>query len=472
MMLAEAALLLLPAVISLIYGEYKTALSFLMVTVALAAVSAFPLYLFRKEEASIYAKEGLIIVGATWILWSVAGALPFVIAGEIPSYIDALFETVSGFTTTGSSVLTNVEALSHGALFWRSFTNWIGGMGVLVLVMAILPVADNSSMHLMRAEVPGPTVGKLVPKGKSTAKILYLLYFIMTVLEVVFLLFGGMPLFDSVVHSFATAGTGGFSIKNAGIAFYDSSYINWVITVFMLMFGINFNIFYFIIIGRFRDILKNGEWKVYLALFGVSTAAITVNVLDKFATVSQSIEHSAFQVASIMTTTGFATTDFNNWSEFPKMLLLFLMVIGGCAGSTSGGIKVSRFIIMAKTCKKSIKKLIHPKSVNVITANDKALDTDTAHGVANYMLIYILILMFSALLISLNNFPFETSFTAVVTCFNNIGPGLGMVGPMGNFSEFSVLSKIILGLDMLLGRLEIYPLLMIFSPSNWKNRFI
>ena len=472
MLAVEAGLLIIPAIVSTVHGEVYTALCFLLTALAVTLLCLPAFFMKKNSDSSIYAKEGLVIVGIAWMMWSLVGAVPLTLSGDIPNYVDALFETVSGFTTTGATVLTDIESLSKGGLFWRSFTHWIGGMGVLVLVMAIIPVSDNSSMHLIRAEVPGPTVGKLVPKGKTTAKILYLIYLAMTVLEVIFLLCGGMSLYDSLVHAFGTAGTGGFSVKNAGIAYYDSSYINWVITVFMVLFGINFNLYFFLIIGKFRDVLKNGELKVYLGIIIAASAAITIKIMPLFDTVGKAVEHAVFQVASIITTTGYATVDFNNWDSFSKTVLLFLMVTGACAGSTGGGIKISRIIIMIKTCSRSIKKLIHPKSVNVIRTNEKIVDMNTMHGVSVYVVMYMLIIMASLLLVSLDNFDTETNFTAVLSCVNNVGPGLGMVGPMGNYSEFSAMTKLVFCFDMLLGRLEIFPLFMVFSPLLWRRKFV
>ena len=472
MLAVEAGLLIIPAIVSTLYGEVFTALCFLLTALAVTLLCLPAFFLKKKSDSSIYAKEGLVIVGIAWMAWSVVGAVPLTLCGDIPSFVDALFETVSGFTTTGATILTDIESLSKGGLFWRSFTHWIGGMGVLVLVMAIIPVSDNSSMHLMRAEVPGPTVGKLVPKGKTTAKILYLIYLALTLVEVIFLICGGMPLYDSFVHAFGTAGTGGFSVKNMGIAYYDSSYINWVITVFMILFGINFNIYFFLIIGKFRDVLKNGELKVYLGIICAAAAAITIKIYPLFGSVGKAVEHAAFQVASIITTTGYATVDFNLWDSFSKTVLLFLMVTGACAGSTGGGIKISRVIIMVKTCSRSIKKLIHPKSVNVIRTNEKIVDMNTMHGVSVYVVMYMLIIMASLLAVSLDGFDTETNFTAVLSCINNVGPGLGLVGPMGNYSEFSPVVKLVFCFDMLLGRLEIFPLLMLFSPNVWRRKFI
>lgn len=467
--LASSALFLLPAIVSLCYGEFKTIPYFLIVGAVLAAIS-LPMALIKPKTKDMYTKESLVIVALLWIVFSIAGAMPFFISKEIPRFTDALFESVSGFTTTGSTILTDIESLSHGMLFWRSFTHWIGGMGILVLALAVFP-SSKDSLYLMRAECPGPQVGKFVPKGKSTAIYMYAMYGALTVITVILLCAGGMPLFDSVCHAMGTAGTGGFGIKNAGVAYYNSAYIDGVLTVMMILFGVNFNIFYFLLIRRFKDVFKNLELRVYIIILAVSTLLIGINIYPIYGSVGKSIRYSAFQVASIMTTTGFATADFNLWPAFSQMILILLMFVGACAGSTGGGFKVQRVIIIFKNIARYFKKLMHPKSVNLVTSEDKAMDADTVHGVNCYLGIYLFLMLASCLLVSADGHDFATSFTAVLACFNNIGPGINGVGPMENFSFFSDMTKIVLTLDMLLGRLECLPLMILFVPSVWKRKF-
>ena len=465
----EGALLLLPAAVAFLYGE-KSGLSFLMVSAVLLIIF---LIFGRKKPGNklIYGKEGLVIVGSAWILWSLFGALPFFISGCIPNYLDAFFETVSGFTTTGSTILTNIEALPMGMAFWRSLTHWIGGMGVLVFVMMLTSLDDESSMHLMRAEVPGPEADKLVPKARSTAKILYSMYFVLTAAEVVFLLFGGMSFYDALIHSFSTAGTGGFSNRNASIAYYDSAYIDGVITVFMILFGVNFNIYFLLRLKNWKAALKNEELRGYLGIILASMAVITLNIMGMYGNILHAFRYASFQVGAIITTTGFCTANFDQWPELSKVILLGLMVIGACAGSTGGGIKVSRFLILMKSVKQEIRRMLHPKSVTIVQINGKKVGRDTMHGVYIYFICYILILMLSVLLVSINNYDFTTTFSSVLTTLNNVGPGLAQVGPIENFSGFSPLSKIVFCLDMLIGRLEIFPYLLLLSPDLWRRRF-
>ncbi len=465
----EAALLILPLVTSLIYQEGTVTLSFLA-AIAIAVGAGTLLTLFgRTKDRMIFAREGFIIVAAAWILMSAIGALPFVFSREIPSFVDAFFEIVSGFTTTGASILTDVEAMSHGLLLWRSFTHWVGGMGVLVFIMAILPSESGRSIHIMRAEMPGPIVGKLVPKIRDTAKILYLIYIGMTALLTILLLCGGMNLFESLIHAFGTAGTGGFGVKADSIGGY-SPYLQWVITVFMLLFGVNFNLYYLILIRRTRSALKSSELWCYLAIVGLSVAAITANISPLYGTLSESIRHAAFQVSSIMTTTGYSTVDFNLWPSFSKTLLVVLMFIGGCAGSTAGGLKVSRVMLLFKSIRRDVKRMLHPRSVAVVKLEGKAVDEPTIHGSTVYFAVYSAIFFVFLLLLSLEPFDFESTFTAVSACFNNIGPGLGAVGPASSFAAFSAPAKLLLSAAMLLGRLEIFPLLVAFSPSTWTKK--
>ena len=465
---AEAALLLLPAAVSLIYKE--DCFWGFLISAALALMIGSVLTLVcRPKNQVIYAKEGFAIVAIVWLGMSAIGALPFVISGEIPHFADAFFETVSGFTTTGASILTDVESMSHGLLFWRSFTHWVGGMGVLVFVMALIPNLSDRSIHIMRAEMPGPTVGKLVPKVKDTAKILYLIYIVMTAVEVVFLLAGGMPLFDSILHAFGTAGTGGFGIKADSIAGY-SPYLQWVIAIFMLIFGINFNLFYLALIRRFRSIFRSTELWAYFGIVAISIAVITANIFSMCSSFSEALRLSTFQVSSVITTTGYATADFNLWPGLSKTILFVLMFIGGCAGSTAGGIKVSRIVMMVKMAFNEIRFMVRPRSVNTVHFEGKTVDEQTQKSVANYFLIYILCYFAIFILICFEPFGFESNFTAVAACFNNIGPGFGVVGPAGSFADYSAFSKYVLSFAMLLGRLEIFPLIIALTPRTWMRK--
>ncbi len=464
----EAVLLVLPLAVSIIYRE-RCALSFLITALASLFVGFAVTLISKPGNRLIYAKEGFVIVALAWLALSAIGAVPFVLSGEVRSYADAFFETVSGFTTTGASVLTDIEGMSHGLLFWRSFTHWVGGMGVLVFIMAIIPSVCDRSIHILRAEMPGPVMGKLVPKLKQTAKILYLIYIVMTVLEMILLLCGGMSLFDSALHSFATAGTGGFGIKGDSIASY-SPYLQWVIAVFMFLFGINFNIYYLLLVRRFRSVLKSTETWCYIAICLISVSIITGNIYSIYGNLPDSVRASAFQVASLVTTTGFSTADFNLWPGLSKGILLILMFIGGCAGSTAGGLKVSRVVMMIKMIRREFMKMIHPRSVSAVRIEGKKVDDTTLNGVNVYFVLYMVIYFAAFLLLCLEPFDFETNFTAVAACYNNIGPGFGAVGPMGSFSGYSAFSKIVLSATMLLGRLEIYPLLFALIPSTWTKK--
>ena len=464
----EAVLLVLPLAVSIIYRE-RCALSFLITALASLFVGFAVTLISKPGNRLIYAKEGFVIVALAWLALSAIGAVPFVLSGEVRSYADAFFETVSGFTTTGASVLTDIEGMSHGLLFWRSFTHWVVGMGVLVFIMAIIPSVCDRSIHILRAEMPGPVMGKLVPKLKQTAKILYLIYIVMTVLEMILLLCGGMSLFDSALHSFATAGTGGFGIKGDSIASY-SPYLQWVIAAFMFLFGINFNIYYLLLVRRFRSVLKSTETWCYIAICLISVSIITGNIYSIYGNLPDSVRASAFQVASLVTTTGFSTADFNLWPGLSKGILLILMFIGGCAGSTAGGLKVSRVVMMIKMIRREFMKMIHPRSVSAVRIEGKKVDDTTLNGVNVYFALYMVIYFAVFLLLCLEPFDFETNFTAVAACYNNIGPGFGAVGPMGSFSGYSAFSKIVLSATMLLGRLEIYPLLFALIPSTWTKK--
>lgn len=464
----EALVLLIPAAVAGIYGE---SVSSFLITGAILMVLAILLGRKKPENTTIYGKEGFVIIACAWILWSVFGAIPFYISGEIPFYLDAVFETISGFTTTGSTILTDIAAMSKGMNFWRCLTHWIGGMGVLVFVMVIVSLEEKNSMHLMRAEVPGPETDKLVPRARESARILYSMYLFLTVTEVLLLRVGGMNWYDSIVHSFSTAGTGGFSNRNNSIAYYDSAYIDGVITTFMILFGINFNMYYFLLLRKVKAVFKNEEVRAYLGIIVAATAAITINILQIYETPFKAFRYAVFQVSAIITTTGFATADFNLWPEFSKCILLMLMVIGACAGSTGGGMKVSRILILLKSVKQELKRMLHPKSVDIVKVNGKKVGSSTVHNVYIYFIAYVAIFIISVLVVSIDNFDFATSFSGVLTTINNVGPGIAAVGPVENFAAFSPLSKIVFCLDMLIGRLEIFPFLVLFSPDLWRKKF-
>ena len=465
----EAVLMLFPMLCAACYGEWYLLPAFLLPAVLLA-VLGLAASLRTPKNTTIFARDGLAIVALVWVLMSTFGALPFVISGEIPSFIDAFFETVSGFTTTGSTILTDVEALSHGTLFWRSFAHWVGGMGVLVLAMAVLPMTDGRAMQLMRAEVPGPTVGKISSKLSDSAKILYAIYFAMTLAEVILLCAGGMPLFDSLIHAFGTAGTGGFSNKGLSVGAYNNPYFEIVIGVFMLLFGINFNLYYFLLLRRFRDAFCSEEMLTYLGIVAFSTVTITLNILHLYDGVGTALRTAFFQVSSIITTTGYASADFNLWPTYARTVICILTFIGACAGSTAGGLKISRIVIFFKAAKQDLNKMLHTHAVTTVRFEGKPLDEKVLRGVHNYFNIYMLLLAVSILLISLDGFDLVTTFTSVLTCINNVGPGLEVVGPMGNFAGFSAPAKLLLSFDMLAGRLELYPMLALFSPRLWQKR--
>lgn len=466
--LSEAFLLLLPAVVAFYYREECVIPLLISVGIALG-IGLLLVLCFKPRDTVIYAREGFVIVAFAWILLSLIGALPFYLSGEIPSYIDAFFETVSGFTTTGASILTDVESMSRGLLFWRSFTHWVGGMGVLVFVMAIIPSATDRSIHLMRAEMPGPTIGKLSPRASDTAKILYIIYIVMTTVEVVLLKLGGMPLFESLLHSFGTAGTGGFGIKADSIGGY-SPYIQWVIAIFMLIFGVNFNLYYLILLRKVRTVLKSTELWAYIGIVLATSGAITANIYNTYNGFSTSLRHAVFQVSSIITTTGYATVDFNKWPEFSKYILLMLMFIGGCAGSTAGGFKVSRVVMLVKQLRNETKRMLRPRSVSVVRFEEKTVDSLTLNGVNNYLTIYLLCLVVILLVLSFEKFGFLTNFSAAVSCFNNVGPGLELVGPASSYAAYSGISKLVLSFAMLFGRLEIFPMIIAFSRATWTRK--
>lgn len=469
----EAAAMCLPLVCSLLYREFNMAYIFLL-AIALCVAFGISLTVKTPKNKTMYAKEGYITVALSWISLSIFGAIPFYISGYIPNFVDALFETASGFTTTGSSILTSVEALPRGLIFWRSFTHWLGGMGVLVFLVAILPLSGGKNLHLIKAESPGPNVSKLVPKIKSTAKILYLIYIGITAAEVIFLLFGknidgeNLNLFDALTLTFGTVGTGGFAILDSGMQSY-SPYVHNVITVFMILCGIDFSLYYLILLGRAKEAFSSEEARTYLGIVILSTLAITINCRPLFDSLATTIRHAAFQVGAVITTTGYSTANFDTWPDFSKTILVTLMFIGACAGSTGGGIKVSRILILIKSILKEIYTVLHPNASKKITLNKKTVEHEVIRQVNVYMSAYMIIFVISILIVSLNGKGLITSFTAVAATINNIGPGLDVVGPFGNFSSLSNLSKLVLTFDMLIGRLEIFPFLILLSPRTWKK---
>ncbi len=464
----ESLFMLLPCIVAAIYQE-KEGFSYLIVAV-LCGVLGILMTLRKPENHVFYLKEGCIATSLSWIFLSLFGCIPFILTGEIPSFTNALFETISGFTTTGASILDNVEALSYCSLFWRSFTHWIGGMGVLVFLLAIIPLSGGSHINLMRAESPGPSVGKLVPKVRSTARILYLIYMAMTLLEVLLLMAGGMSLFESLTTSFGTAGTGGFGIKNDSIASY-TSYIQWVVTIFMILFGINFNFFYLLLFRKFKKAFHMEEIRYYLLIILIAIGIIFVETLNTSANAFHALTHSAFQVASIITTTGYSTIDFNQWSQACKSILVLLMFIGACAGSTGGGIKVSRFIVLVKTVTKELNSYIHPKSIKKINIEHKPVEHEVVRSINVYFITFMILFSASVFAISFEGRDLVTNFTAVAATINNIGPGLELVGPTSNFGIFTPFSKYVLMFDMLAGRLELFPLLILIHPGIWKDFF-
>lgn len=463
----ESAFLVLPALVGLIYREHAS-VSYLAVAV-LCLILGVLLTHKKPRSTNLYTREGFVAVALSWIIMSIFGAIPFVLTGDIPFYVDALFETISGFTTTGSSILTDVESISKASLFWRSFSHWIGGMGVFVFIMAILPMMGGSTMNLMKAESPGPSVSKLVPHVKDTAKILYGIYIAITICEATILRALGMPLFDSLTTTFGTVGTGGFGIRNDSIAGYSPA-IQITITVFMILSGINYTAYFYILTGKIKELFKIEEVRWYLAIIFGSVAVITWNVRSLYPTFSETLRHAFFQVGSIITTTGYATTDFDLWPALSKTLLVTLMFIGACAGSTSGGIKVSRILILLKTIRKELSLIIHPRQVKKIRMDGHPVDHETLRSANVFLVVYFVLLLTSMLLISVDEFDFSTNFTSVVTILNNIGPGLNLVGPTQNFSIFSPFSKFVLMFDMLAGRLELFPMMILLMPSTWKRK--
>ena len=468
----EALFLLLPLAICLADGDEPAVLGFTLSVLISAGVYLLLRWLCRNAETGFRAKEGLVCVSLAWMAMSFLGCLPFFLSGAIPNLVDALFETVSGFTTTGASILPAVEGLPRGLLFWRSFTHWVGGMGVLVFLLAIIPISGAGggfTMHLLRAESPGPNVGKLVPRIRQTAKLLYLIYVVLTVLDLIFLLLGGMPLFDALCTAFATAGTGGFSVRNASMAAY-SPYLQNVTTVFMLLFGVNFSCYYLLLMRQIRNVFRDEELRLYLGLVAAAILLITWDLRGLYATVGETVRQAAFQVSSIISTTGFATTDFDLWPSFSKAILMILMITGACAGSTAGGLKLARALLLFKTLRRNARQVLHPSRVQVVRNNGQAVPEKVLEHANAYFAAYIIIIIVSFLLISLDEFSLTTNFTAVHACFNNVGPGLDGVGPTCSYAAYSTFSKLVLTVDMLAGRLEIFPILALFSRGSWTYR--
>ena len=462
----EAVFLLLPVIVSLIYKE-KDGICFLIVSLCALALGTLGSRFLPKSKV-FYAREGFVTVSLSWILISLVGAIPFVITGAIPSYVDAVFETVSGFTTTGASILTDVEAMSYTCMFWRCFTNWIGGMGVLVFIMAVVPLSGSHNMHLMKAESPGPDVGKLVPKVKDTAKILYGMYMGLTGVLIISLLIAKVPLFDAFVLSFSTMGTGGFGRWNASLGAYSTA-VQTITIIFMILCGVNFNAYFLIIKGKIKDFFKIEEIRTYLLILLAGAVIITLLVRGNYSSYGEAFHHASFQIASIMSTTGFSTADFDLWPTLAKTILVCTMVIGGCAGATAGGIKVSRLLLLFRTIGRELSHLTHPRSVRKIRMDSQPVLEETIKGVQSFFIAYAILVILSTIIVSIDNFDFQTSFTSVISMAGNIGPGLGMVGPTGNYSQFSDCSKIVLIFDMLAGRLEIFPMLVLFYAGTWRK---
>lgn len=466
----ESLLLLFPFAVALYYGDGDS--TAFLITASIMLPISLLLRRIKIKDNEMYEKEGFLIVGICWIVISAVGAIPFVISGAIPSFIDAFFETVSGFTTTGATLLTEIQSLPRGILFWRSFTHWIGGMGFLIFVLALAPSLGSNTIYLLRAESPGPNPGKIVPKLKETAKILYVIYFVLTVIQTILLKIAGLSMYDSIIHAMGTAGTGGFSNMNASIAAYNNPTVEWIITIFMIIFGVNFALYFQILKGNIKNFFESEELKYYLLMIGLSTLIISINILDiNGGRIGESIRQAAFQVTSIISTTGYATTDFNLWPTLSKVVLLFLMISGAMAGSTAGGVKTTRIVIILKSIRRGIDKILHPKRVQSVKMDGKVVEEETITGVLLFIGAYIVIAFIAVLIVSFDNLDLVSTTTSVLTCISNVGPGLEVVGPTGNFSVFSPLSKLVLSFCMLAGRLEIYPMLIMFSKSIWKKTY-
>lgn len=471
-------LMILPLFVSVYYtlsGFDEASYMSFIIPIVLLIVSGILLKLFKPRQIRILAREGFVICGVSWILISLFGALPFVISGCIPNFVDAFFETASGFTTTGATILKEIHSLPKSILFWRSFTHWIGGMGILSFMIAVVPKSKGNSMYIMKAEVPGPKAGKVSAKISKSARILYIIYFVMTILEILFLFIGGritgdnIRFYDSVVTAFSTAGTGGFSVLNNSILGYESSFVEWTVIIFMFLFGVNFNLYFFLITRNFKSIFKDEEFRAYVIINVLSVFFITMNIVSLYDNIGAAVRDSFFAVNTVMSTTGFCTADFNTWPTFSKMLLVILMFVGCSAGSTGGGIKVARIVLYFKQAVRDFKQMLRPNNVLCVRMNGRLVEDNIMKGVNSYLLAYVIILFLSVILISLNGFDTATSFTSVITCINNVGPGLEMVGPVGNYSGFSAFSKIVLIIDMLAGRLELFPILLLFVPNTWRK---
>ena len=464
----EGALMVIPLIVSLIYHE--SILPFVYTILIIIAISAV-LLRFRPSSRDLYALEGFVVVALAWIVMSAVGALPFMFSGEITNFIDAFFETVSGFTTTGATIVNDVEAMGRGTMFWRCFTNWIGGMGVLVFLMFVLPLSQEHSMHILRAEMPGPSIGKLVPKVQSTSKILYLMYTVMTGIIVVLLMLGGMDLYDALVHAFSTAGTGGFSNYANSVAHFDSAYIDYVIGIGLLFFGVNFNLYFFLIIGKFKEVIKNEELRWYLLIVLVSSVVIAFTIVNDYGTFANAFRYAFFQVSSIITTAGHITADYDAWPMFAQCIIFLLMFTGASAGGTNGGVKISRLLIAFKTLKNDVVKQISPREINTVKVNGEVVSKKTQNTTMVFIVLYVFTIILGTMIVAIDNFDFTSTFTAVLSCMGNIGPGSGICGPTGNFTAFSDLSTLVLAICMLIGRLEIFPMLILFMPKSWKKKF-
>ena len=464
----EGALMVIPMIVSLIYHE--SILPFVYTILVIAAVSAV-LLRFRPSSRDLYALEGFVVVALAWIVMSAVGALPFMFSGEITNFIDAFFETVSGFTTTGATIVNDVEAMGRGTMFWRCFTNWIGGMGVLVFLMFVLPLSQEHSMHILRAEMPGPSIGKLVPKVQSTSKILYLMYTVMTGIIVVLLMLGGMDLYDALVHAFSTAGTGGFSNYANSVAHFDSAYIDYVIGIGLLFFGVNFNLYFLLIIGKIKEVIKNEELLWYLFIVLASSLVIAFAILKDYGTFGNAFRYAFFQVSSIITTAGHITADYDVWPMFAQCIIFLLMFTGASAGGTNGGIKISRLLIAFKTLKNDVVKQISPREINTVKVNGEVVSKKTQNTTMVFIVLYVFTIILGTMIVAIDNFDFTSTFTAVLSCMGNIGPGSGICGPTGNFTAFSDLSTLVLAICMLIGRLEIFPMLILFMPKSLKKKF-
>ena len=464
----ESALMAIPLLVCVIYNE--SILPFVY-AILIGLILAYGLTRVKPLSDDLYAIEGFLVVALSWVAMSAIGALPFVFSREIPNFVDAFFEAVSGFTTTGSTILNDIEGMGKGTMFWRCFTNWIGGMGVLVFVMFVLPLSEEHSLHILRAEMPGPIIGKLVPKVQSTSKILYLMYSAMTLVIVVLLMLGGMNLYDALVHAFSTAGTGGFSNYANGVAHFDSAYIDYVISIGLLFFGVNFNLYFLLLIGRVREVVRNEELLWYLGIVLTASIVISISIASDYGSFGNAFRYAFFQVSSIITTAGHITADYDLWPTIAQTILFLLMFTGACAGGTNGGVKLSRLLIACKTLRNDIIRQIRPREVNTVKVNGEVVSKKTQHTTTVFIVLYVFIIILGTLIVSLDNFAFDETFTAVLSCMGNIGPATGICGPTGNFAPFSDISTFVLTLCMLIGRLEIFPMLILFMPASWKKKF-